>query len=77
MPDVLAIDWGLKRLCITGESGTVSVFDISKAQPTKLGEAKLADNAHIVAVDPATNRVYFPLGSWLGIPVLRVIAPVK
>lgn len=74
-PDVLAGDFGLGRLYVAGESGIVSVFDIAAAAPRKLGEARLADNAHIVAIDPATHRVYFPLRNLLGHPVLRVMRP--
>ncbi len=76
-PDVLAMDEGVKRLYIAGERGIVSVFDTSKSEPVKLGEAKLADNAHIVAIDQATHRIYFPLRNWQGKPVLRVMELVK
>ena len=36
---------------------------------------KLAAGAHAVAVDPATHRVFFPLASVDGRPVLRVMRP--
>ena len=44
----------------------------------KLGQAKLADNAHTVAVDPRTHLVYFRLehGSGDG-PELRIMAPTR
>ena len=74
-PDVMAADFGLARLYVASESGVVTMFDISSATPRKVGQAKLADNAHVVAVDPATHRVYFPLRSLLGTPVLRIMAP--
>lgn len=73
-PDVMAADFSLRRLYVAGESGIVSVFDTSEPVPHKIGEAKLADNAHMVAVDPATHRVYFPLRNVGGKPVLRVMA---
>jgi len=33
-------------------------------------------NAHVVAVDPATHRVYFPLANAGGRPVVRVMQPL-
>jgi hypothetical protein len=33
-------------------------------------------NAHTVAVDPVSHRVYFPLANVGGHPVLRVMNPV-
>lgn len=76
-PDVIAADFGLGRLYVAAESGAVSVFDIAGRTPRMIAEAKLADNAHVVAVDPATHRVYFPLRNVDGLAVLRVMAPVK
>jgi hypothetical protein len=43
------------------ERGVVSVFQVGASGVMKLGEAFLADNAHVVAVDPATHRVFFSL----------------
>jgi hypothetical protein len=44
----------------------------------KLGQAKLADNAHTVAVDPHTHLVYFPLEQGSGDrPELRIMAPTR
>lgn len=74
-PDVMAADFGLARLYVASESGVVTMFDIGSAMERKVGQAKLADNAHVVAVDPATHRVYFPLRSLLGTPVLRTMMP--
>jgi DNA-binding beta-propeller fold protein YncE len=76
--DVLAFDPGLRRLYVSSESGVVSIFEVGSAKEpksqavTKLAEAVLAPNAHTVAVDPATHRVYFPLENVGGKPVLRV-----
>ncbi len=72
-PDVLAADFALSRLYVAGEAGVVSVFDISSPTLRKLGEEKLADNAHIVGVDPTSHRVYFPLRNLGGQAVLRVM----
>jgi DNA-binding beta-propeller fold protein YncE len=76
-PDVLAADLPLSRLYIAGEGGIVTVLDISATTPRKIGEALLADNAHVVGVDPATHRVYFPLRNVGGQAVLRVMEPAK
>jgi YVTN family beta-propeller protein len=75
-PDVLALDPGLHRLYIAAESGTVSVFDVSRAVPRAIGQGHLADAAHTVAVDPDTHRVYFPLENLAGKPTLRVMKPL-
>jgi len=74
-PDVLAFDPALKRLYIAAESGPLTIFDVSAKKPVRIGEARLANNAHVVAVDPATYRVYFPLRDVGGRPVLRVLEP--
>lgn len=74
-PDVMAADFGLKRLYVAGESGVVSAFNISADVPRKIGEAKIADNAHVVAVDQGTHHVFFPLRDVDGKPVLRVMEP--
>lgn len=76
-PDVLAFDDALKLLYVASESGVVSVFEQQEKKLTKIGEGLLARNAHSVAVDPQTHRVYFPLQSANGRPVLRVMEPVK
>ncbi|SDP37099.1 40-residue YVTN family beta-propeller repeat-containing protein [Arthrobacter sp. ok909] len=72
-PDVLAFDQGLHRLYIASESGVVSVFDEQNRALAPKASGKLADNAHTVAVDPATHRVYFPLQDVDGHPVLRIM----
>jgi DNA-binding beta-propeller fold protein YncE len=75
-PDVLAYDSSLRRLYVSAESGTVSVFREDAHGLTKLGQAFLATEAHTVAVDPHTHLVYFPLqrGSSGG-PQLLIMAP--
>jgi DNA-binding beta-propeller fold protein YncE len=74
-PDVLAFDPGLSRLYVAAESGVVAVFDEKGPSVHKLGQAKVADAAHTVAVDPTTHRVFFPLENVQGRPILRVMAP--
>jgi YVTN family beta-propeller protein len=74
-PDVLALDPGLHLLYVTGEAGVVSMFSTAGGKTVKLSEAVLAPNAHVVAVDAATHRVYFPLKNLGGKPVLRVMTP--
>ena len=76
-PDVLAFDDALKLLYVASESGIVSVFEEQGKKLTKIGEGLLARNAHSVAVDPLTHRVYFPLQNLNGRPVLRVVEPIK
>lgn len=74
-PDVLDFDGTLRRLYVAAESGEVSVFTERGRTLQKLGQAKLADNAHSVAVDPRTHLVYFPLENVNGKPVLRIMRP--
>lgn len=73
--DVLAFDAGLGRLYAASENGTVAVFDVAGQTVTERGRGFLAANAHSVAVDPKTHRVYFPLENVNGKPVLRVMDP--
>jgi YVTN family beta-propeller protein len=72
-PDVLAFDYGLHRLYVASESGTVTVVDEDGTSARKIAEAKVADTAHSVAVDPASHRVFFPLENVDGHPALRVM----
>jgi len=74
-PDVLAFDPGLHRLYVSAESGVISIFDERDRSLQKLGEGLFAPNAHSVAVDPSTHRVYFPLQNINGKPVLRIALP--
>lgn len=74
-PDVLAFDPGLRRLYVASESGVVAVFELEGKDLRLLGRNLLAHEAHSVAVDPATHRVYFPLQNIRGRGVLRVMAP--
>ena len=74
-PDVLAFDAGLQRLYVASESGVVAAFQLEGRQLRLLGRSDLAYEAHSVAVDPLTHRVYFPLQNVGGRGVLRIMAP--
>jgi len=50
------------------------VFKKQDGKLVKLGEAFLGPNAHVVAVDPATRRAYFPLKDVGGKSLLRITA---
>ena len=73
-PDVLAFDPGLKRLYVSAESGTVTIFQYGNRKLTLLGSLNMP-HAHTVAVDPETHLVYFPLQDINGHPVLRIMRP--
>jgi DNA-binding beta-propeller fold protein YncE len=75
-PDVLAFDPGLKRLYVSAESGTVSVFEESGRELQPLGTLFMP-HAHTVSVDPKTHLVYFPLESIDGHPLLRIMKPAR
>ena len=74
-PDVLAFDDALGWLYVASEAGGVSLFEVKGRKVRELGSALLGPNAHVVAVDPATHRAYFPLKHVQGHPVLRVMQP--
>jgi DNA-binding beta-propeller fold protein YncE len=72
--DVLAFDPGINRLYAASETGMVAVFAVAEDRTVaELGRGLLGPNAHSVAVDPSTHRVYFPLANMKGHPVLRVM----
>src|SRR6058998_1246977 len=73
-PDVLAFDSALGRLYVAAESGVVAVFEERDGLLGQLGWYR-APQAHSVAVDPVTHRVYLPLADVGGHPVLRVLVP--
>lgn len=76
IPDVLAYDAGLHRLYVAAESGVVAVFQTRGAALEKIGQTYLAPNAHSIAVDQDTHRVYLPLENIDGQPVLRIFETV-
>jgi DNA-binding beta-propeller fold protein YncE len=75
-PDVLAADPDLKRLYVASESGVLTVIDTADpARPAKIADVMVGDNAHSVAVDPLTHRLFFPLRDVGGKAVMRILAP--
>ena len=74
-PDVLAFDPGSRTLYVAGEAGIVSMFSVVASHVSKIGEGRVGPNAHVVSVDSATHRTWFPLISVDGHPVLRIMAP--
>jgi YVTN family beta-propeller protein len=74
-PDVLAYDPEKSWLYVSGESGVVSIFQVKDAGVDKVGQAFLANNAHVVAVEPSSHRSFFPLRDAGGKSVLRVMTP--
>jgi YVTN family beta-propeller protein len=71
-PDVLAFDSSMQRLYVAAESGIVAVFDERGRALHKVAEGFVAAEAHVIAVDPRTHRLYLPLQDVDGKPVLRV-----
>ena len=75
-PDVLAIDAAANRLYVAAESGNLSTYNIaSPDKPISLGDLFIARDAHTVAVDPVSHRLYFALAGLNGRAVLRVLSP--
>lgn len=73
-PDVLVFDPKLARLYVATEDGGVNVFEESGDALKPIGVVN-APHAHTVSVDPGTHRIYLPLKSVGGRPVLRIMAP--
>lgn len=71
-PDVLAYDAHLGLLFVASESGVLTVFRVA-AVVSMAGQGYVGPNAHVVAIDPATHRIYMPLKNVKGQPVLRVL----
>jgi DNA-binding beta-propeller fold protein YncE len=74
-PDVLAFDAALRTVYVAGEAGVVSIFSVNASRVSKIGDGHVGPNAHVVDVDAATHRSYFPLKDVDGHPVLRIMAP--
>ncbi|HEU4952528.1 MAG TPA: YncE family protein [Holophagaceae bacterium] len=72
-PDVLAFDPGTGRLVVACEAGPVALFheDDQGLHPEAL--QRIGDNAHVVAVDPDTHEVFFPLKRVGRHPALRIV----
>jgi YVTN family beta-propeller protein len=75
-PDVLSVDAGRGWLYLAAESGDLTVWDLGRPGVVLVGHEHPGDNAHTVAADPATHRVFFPLPQGNGsTPVLRIMKP--
>lgn len=72
---MLGFDKGFGRLYVSAESGIITIFDERGRNLEKVGEGFFAPNAHSVAVDQRTHRVYFPLQNVGGKPILRIAVP--
>jgi YVTN family beta-propeller protein len=75
-PDVIAYDPVFKYLYVASEAGPVSVFRVATGSVKKLGDEFIGPNAHVVAVDPATHRVYFPLKNLSGHTAMRIFEAI-
>ncbi|HEY6278250.1 MAG TPA: YncE family protein [Streptosporangiaceae bacterium] len=65
-PDVLAFDGRAGRLYVAAESGWVTVLQRHGQRLRVIYSNYLANDAHVVTVDPATGRSYFPVLSASG-----------
>jgi YVTN family beta-propeller protein len=75
-PDVLSIDASKGWLYVAAESGDLTIWDINQPGVALVGHDQPGANAHTVATDPATHRVFFPLPQGTGTtPVLRIMRP--
>ncbi|HJP91640.1 MAG TPA: YncE family protein [Pyrinomonadaceae bacterium] len=74
-PDVLAFDSVLHRLYVSAESGNITIFDEHDRTLQNVFLGFFAANAHTVAVDSRTHRVYWPLQNVGGKPILRITLP--
>ena len=75
-PDVLSIDPVKGWLYVAAESSDDTIWDITQSGLALVGHENPGDNAHTVAADPATHRVFFPLLKGDGsTPVLRIMTP--
>lgn len=72
-PDVLALDSVRHTLVVAAESGVVVVFTINHRRLQPLWRGVVGADAHVVAIDPGTHLLYFPLKSVNGAPALRVM----
>lgn len=76
-PDVLAYDASLHLLYVAGEAGVLSMFRVEAGAISKLGDTHVGPNAHVVAVDQKTHRIYVPLRSLGGRTMLRILEPQR
>jgi DNA-binding beta-propeller fold protein YncE len=74
-PDVLAFDIGLHPPYVSAENGKIAIFEEKDRRLQNVFTGFFAANAHTVAVDSRTHRVYWPLQNVGGKPVLRITTP--
>jgi DNA-binding beta-propeller fold protein YncE len=75
-PDVLAYDPAASRLYVAAESGWLTILDLHNRHLTVTGHSHLADNAHVVAVEPTTHRSFYPIPHGTnGRPALLIYQP--
>jgi YVTN family beta-propeller protein len=74
-PDVLAFDTALRRVYVSAESGVITILEERDRGLEKVAEGFFAPNAHSVAVDSNSHRVFFPLQNLNGKPILRLAVP--
>lgn len=72
-PDVLALDATRHRLVVAAESGVVALFAITGGHLQPLWRGLVGPNAHVVAIDPFTGNLYFPLKALDGHPAVRIM----
>lgn len=65
-PDVLAYNPRVGRLYVAAESGWVTILQRNGRRLHVIHSSYLAENAHVVAVDPTSGRSYYPVPSALG-----------
>ena len=63
---MLAYDSAAHRLYVAAESGKLTTLDLRGHDVAVSGSGHLADNAHVVAVDPTTHRSYYPVAAGTG-----------
>jgi YVTN family beta-propeller protein len=73
-PDALAWDAAAALLYVACERGGVSMFHVAGGRLRKVAEGVFGDEAHSLAVDSATHRVYFAQHDAGGRAVIRVAA---
>ncbi|HEX9081586.1 MAG TPA: YncE family protein [Holophagaceae bacterium] len=74
-PDVLAFDPVTRRLVVASESGPAAVFREAGRSLRREGDQDVGSNAHVVAIDPGTHLLYFPLKRLGSRPGLRILRP--
>jgi len=58
---------------VASEAGILSVFKIQGSMVVRIGEGRQGPNAHVVAVDPAIHRPYFPFRNLNGKTALHIM----